>query len=114
LLADRDEDFNTRIGSMRGWQMALERVKPIPRHVAGLDLAGLVLQAECTTPMQVVEYFIAEFFAVEVTGWRKAELAALLTTALGTSDVASTSTFLEEPLRKLLHQMFSLPEYQLG
>jgi len=114
LLADRDEDFNTRIGSMRGWQMALERVKPISRHVADLDLAGLVLEAECTTPMQVVEYFVAEFFAVEVTGSRKAELAASLTTELGTADVASTSTFLEEPLRKLLHQMFSLPEYQLG
>ena len=29
-LADRDEDFNTRYGSFRGWQMAIQRVKPIP------------------------------------------------------------------------------------
>ena len=38
--ADRDEDFNTRLGSMRGWQMALERVKPIDRHVPSLDFSG--------------------------------------------------------------------------
>ena len=30
MLADRDEDFNTRYGSFRGWQMAIQRVKPIP------------------------------------------------------------------------------------
>ena len=29
-LADRDEAFNTRLGSMRGWQMAIERVGPFP------------------------------------------------------------------------------------
>ena len=27
-LADRDEAFNTRLGSMRGWQMAIERAIP--------------------------------------------------------------------------------------
>ena len=30
-MADRDEDFNTRYASYRGWQMAVEKVKPIPR-----------------------------------------------------------------------------------
>ena len=114
LLADRDEDFNTRIGSMRGWQMALERVKPISRHVADLDLAAQVLKAECETPMQVVEFFAAEFFAVELTSSHKVELAASLVAELGSEDVTAAVTFLEEPLRKLLHRMFSLPEYQLG
>ena len=32
--ADRDEDFNTRYGSFRGSQMAIERVKPIPRDIS--------------------------------------------------------------------------------
>ena len=45
--ADRDEDFNTRLGSMRGWQMALERVKPIDRHVSSLDLSGLHAETKC-------------------------------------------------------------------
>ena len=48
MMADRDEDFNTRYGSYRGWQMAIERVKPIPRDTAQLDLdrdgAGARLQ----------------------------------------------------------------------
>ncbi len=34
MAADRDEDFNTRYGSFRGSQLALERVKPIPRDTA--------------------------------------------------------------------------------
>ena len=31
MMADRDEAFNTRLGSMQGWQMAIQRVKPIER-----------------------------------------------------------------------------------
>jgi hypothetical protein len=30
-MVDRDEAFNTRLGSYRGWRMAIEKVKPIPR-----------------------------------------------------------------------------------
>ena len=33
---------------------------------------------------------------------------------LGTKDVLSARTYLEEPLRVLLHLMLSRPEYQLG
>ena len=114
LLADRDEDFNTRLGSMRGWQMALERVKPISRHTARLDLAAKVLQAECATPLQVVDYFAAEFFAVELAQSTRAGLAEFLALELGTDDIGLSASYLEEPLRKLLHQMLSLPAYQLG
>src|ERR1700734_1334102 len=41
--ADRDEDFNTRYGSFRGSQMAIERVKPIPRDLPQVHLAKMVL-----------------------------------------------------------------------
>ena len=43
--ADRDEDFNTRYGSFRGSQMAIERVKPIPRDTAQINLSQMVLDA---------------------------------------------------------------------
>ena len=43
MAADRDEDFNTRYGSFRGWQMAIERVKPIPRDTAQINLSRMVL-----------------------------------------------------------------------
>lgn len=46
-MADRDEDFNTRYGSYRGWQMAVERVKPIPRNAAPVDLSAMVKAAGC-------------------------------------------------------------------
>lgn len=46
---DRDEDFNTRYASYRGWQMAIERVKPISRVIPRLDLTGMVLGAGCKT-----------------------------------------------------------------
>jgi hypothetical protein len=33
---------------------------------------------------------------------------------LGTSDIAVAETYLEEPLRLVLHLIMSQPEYQLG
>jgi hypothetical protein len=114
LLADRDEAFNTRLGSMRGWQMALERVKPISRHTARLDLASWVLQAECTTPLEVVDFLSETFFSVALTDEQKFELAQQLAMDLGGDDIVQAASYLEEPMRKLLHMMLSLPEYQLG
>ena len=46
MAADRDEDFNTRYGSFRGSQMAIERVKPIPRDTAQVNLSRMVLDAK--------------------------------------------------------------------
>lgn len=114
LLADRDEAFNTRLGSMRGWQMALERVKPIPRHTARVDLAGWVLQAEITTPLEVVDLFAQAFFSVPLDDEQKFQFAEQLALELGGTDLNQAQTYLEEPLRRLLHRMLSLPEYQLG
>ena len=114
LLADRDEAFNTRYGSYRGWQMAIERVKPIVRDTARLDLAGEVIRAELTTPTEVVDHFAVRFFSVDIDAQTRASLAEFLVDQLGTDDIASAATYLEEPLRVLVHLMLSLPEYQLG
>ncbi len=114
LLADRDEAFNTRYGSYRGWQMAMERVKPIPRTTARLDLARMVLHAHLETPEQVVDYLARRFLAVPLQEDVRHRLAEFLTAELGTANVEAAATYLEEPLRMLLHVMLSLPEYQLG
>ena len=114
LLADRDEDFNTRYGSYRGWQMAIERVKPIPRHTARLDLAGLVLRQGLETPEDVVRHLVARFFSVPPDPATMAALAEYLEAELGTGDIRAAATYLEEPLRLLLHVLLSRPEYQLG
>ena len=114
LLADRDEDFNTRYGSYRGWQMAIERVKPIPRHTARLDLTGLLLRQGLETPDEVVRYLVARFFSVPPDPATLAALADYLEAELGTGDIRAAATYLEEPLRLLLHVLLSRPEYQLG
>ena len=114
LLADRDEAFNTRYGSYRGWQMAIERVKPIPRHTARLDLTGMVLRAGLETPREVVGYLVERFFAVAPDPATQAALADYLEAELGTGDIRAAASYLEEPLRLLLHALLSRPEYQLG
>lgn len=114
MLADRDEDFNTRLGSMRGWQMAMERVKPIPRQAAKLSLVQQLKTQERSTVGSVIDYWEAEFFSVPLTTAQKSTLAKALVEELGTDDVAISESYAEEGLRKVLHQMLSLPEYQLG
>jgi hypothetical protein len=113
-LADRDEAFNTRYGSYRGWQMALERVLPMPRDVARLQLAQMVVDAGCATPEDVVDHLVARFWSVGIGPADRVRFAELLADELGTRDVVAAASWLEEPLRILLHVLLSAPEYQLG
>lgn len=114
LLADRDEAFNTRYASYRGWQMAIERVKPIPRDIAPVNLTAMVMNAELSSPLEVVDYFAARFLAVALDPKVRESLAEFLETELGTADLAAAESYLEEPLRVFLHVLLSRPEYQLG
>lgn len=113
-LADRDEDFNTRYGSFRGWQMAIQRVKPIPRHTARLSLTEDVLQQELTTASEVVDYFIFRYMRVEPGYDTRTMLIGFLEEELGTSDIPAARTYMEDALRMMLHLLMSQPEYQLG
>jgi len=113
-MADRDEDFNTRLASYRGWQTALQKVKPIPRETAQLNLAGMVRAAGCRNAQQAVDVLLARFLSVPVDAATRTRVGKFLESELGTSDLAAASTFLEEPLRSTLHLILSLPEYQLG
>ncbi len=66
MAADRDEDFNTRYASYRGWQMAIQKVKPIPRDIARLDLSAHgARRTSWRTTEQVVDYFLARFLRVQ-------------------------------------------------
>src|ERR1700674_2062616 len=65
MAADRDEDFNTRYGSFRGWQMALEKVKPIPRDIARLELSRMVLDQHPRDTTQVIDYLIHRFLRAQ-------------------------------------------------
>jgi uncharacterized protein (DUF1800 family) len=114
LNADRNEDFNTRYGSFRGSQMAIERVKPIPRDTAQVSLSAMVLKEHPKTSAQVVDYLVHRFMRVAPSDNTRQKLIAFLDKELGTSDIAAAQTYLEYPLRLLLHLIMSQPEYQLS
>jgi uncharacterized protein (DUF1800 family) len=114
MAADRDEDFNTRYGSYRGWQMAIARVKPIPRTVLQADLAQMVRAEGLATTTQVVDYFLGRFMSVPIGEPERRRLIEFLDRGLGTSDVGRADSYLDDPLRELVHLIMSEPEYQLG
>ena len=113
-MADRDEDFNTRYASYRGWQMAVEKVKPIPRTMPQLDLTAMVKAQGLTRTAEVVDYFAKRFLSVPLDPRQREALIAFLDQELATSDVREAQTWMEDPLRMLLHLIMSTPEYQLG
>jgi hypothetical protein len=112
--ADRDEDFNTRYGSFRGWQMAIERVKAIPRDTAPVNLSRMVLDAKLQNTTQVIDFMIRRFMRVPPSDGRRQEIVSFLNKELGTTDISVARTYLEDPLRLVLHLIMSQPEYQLG
>jgi hypothetical protein len=114
LMADRDEDFNTRYGSYRGWQMAIERVKPIPRHTARLNLSQIVLEQNIENTVELVDYFIARFMQVPPGADSRQMLVNFVSNELGTTDIREAQSYMEDSLRLLLHLVLSQPEYQLG
>jgi hypothetical protein len=114
MLADRDEDFNTRYGSFRGWQMAIERVKAIPRNTAQVNLSRMVTDANLKNTTEVVDYFIKRFMRVPPAEEKRQTMIAFLNKELSTSDIGAAKTYLEDSLRLFLHLLLSEPEYQLS
>ncbi len=114
VIADRDEDFNTRYGSYKGWQLAIQRVKPIPRTTATANLRKMVLDAGLRTTTQAVDALFERFVLVPPDPEFRSELIAFLDSELGTSDLERARSYLEEPLHRLVHLILSVPAYQLG
>lgn len=113
-MADLDQDFNTRYGSYRGWQMALEKVKPIPRHTAKFNLAAIVEAEKLKSSEEIVDHFLKRLMRVPPKSEQRLGLITLLQKEMGTDDIEAAKSFIEDPLRVLVHQIMSLPEYQLS
>jgi hypothetical protein len=107
------EDFNTRYGSLVGWQEAVRRVKPIPRAAAQFDLAAMVLAAGAKISSDAVDHLLARLLRVPVDAEVRQVLIELLERELGTSDLTLAATYLERPLRLVAHLIMSSPQYQL-
>jgi hypothetical protein len=114
LMADADEDYNTRYGSTEGWLEAFRRVKPIPRQPAQINLTQIVTKAGLQTTTDVVDYCLARFLSVPLAADDRQALIDFLNQELGTDRIERAASYLEEPLRLLVHLILSAPEYQLG
>jgi hypothetical protein len=114
MQADRAEDFNTRLASYHAWRKAIEKVKPIPRETAQINLSQMMRQANCKTAGDAVDHLMLRFMSAPVPDGVRQQLALLLTDDLGTSELARADSYMEDALRNLLHVILSLPAYQLG
>ena len=112
-MADRNEDFNTRYGAMRGFQMALQRIKPIMRDAADISVSDLVLRSGAKSTEQAVDALSQQFLAVPLSQAQRSRLQQWLSQELGTTDLTRAKSYMEDSMRHLLHAMLSLPEYQL-
>ena len=110
---ERDEDYNTRYASYRGYVMAFERTRPIPRHVADLNLTAMIAGAHAGTAGAVVDHFAARFLSVPLAQKDRAVFVEFLRGKLGSSTVQPGEQ-LEPALRELLYLVLSTPEYQLS
>ena len=114
MMAGADEDYNTRYGSTHGWQEAFRRVKPIPRFAAQLSMTTIVRQAALASTSEVVDYFLERLLRVPLAADDRQALIDFLTQELGTDRIKPALSYLEEPVRHLVHLLMSTPEYQLG
>ena len=115
LNADKDEDFNTRLGSYRGWQKAIQKVKPIPRFAPKINLTQLIKMNKCESPQEIIDFFTHRFLNVPLDKNLRKKLIFTLENQLGTDQINITNVIdIEQPLRTILHLILSLPEYQLS
>jgi hypothetical protein len=94
--------------------MAVEKVKPIARNTPHIDLTGMVIAAGCKDAADVVDYFGRRFLRVPMAATTRAQLIDFLKRELATDNLEQAQTYMEDPLRVLLHLIMSMPEYQLG
>jgi hypothetical protein len=114
MMADADEDYNTRYGGYRGYVLAYERVKLVERHRLDVDLAEMVREAGSESPEQAVDHLLARFLRVPLESASRDALVAFLEERLGSATLSDRSAAVEDALRSVLYLVFSSTEYQLG
>jgi len=102
---ERDEDYNTRYASYRGYVAAYERTKPIPRKVADLSLTSMMAAAHADTADAIVDQLARRFLSVPLPAKDRAAFVEFMHGKPLTSEPA---------LRELLYLVLSTPEYQVN
>jgi uncharacterized protein (DUF1800 family) len=111
---DRDEDFNTRLASYHAWRKAIEKVKPIERATAQLNVSAMLRAAKCQTTDDAVAHLAQRFLSVKLSVDVQQRIAHMLAQDLGTQQLSEADSYMEDALRNALHVILSLPFYQLG
>ena len=111
---DRDEDFNTRLASYHAWRKAIEKVKPIERATAQLNVSAMLRAAKCQTTDDAVAHLAQRFLSVKLSVDVQQRIAHMLAQDLGTQQLSEADSYMEDALRNALHVILSLPVYQLG
>jgi uncharacterized protein (DUF1800 family) len=102
---ERDEDYNTRYASYRGYLAAYERTKPIPRKVADLSLTAMMAAAHADTADAVVDQLARRFLSVPLPAKDRDAFVEFM---------HGKSLSSEPALRELLYLVLSTPEYQVN
>jgi hypothetical protein len=74
----------------------------------------MVTKVRLQTTTQVVDYFLIRFLRVPLAAEDRQTLIGFLTKELGKDQIQPAESYMEEPLRLLVHLIMSTPEYQLG
>ena len=114
VALERDELFNTRVSTYRGWERAVRRLIPTPRGGARVDMTRMILDAGAATTAEAVDYLLGRFLRVPTAPSTRDALVALLDDELGTPDIGRAETYMEDPLRMVAHLIMSTPEYQIN
>jgi hypothetical protein len=110
---ERDEKFNTRISGYIGWEQAARKLIPTPRHAAQFNLTHMVLESGATTTGDAVDYLMWRMVRVPTAAETRDGLVTFLTDELGTDTIGRAKTYMEDPLRMVVHLIMSTPEYQI-
>jgi hypothetical protein len=113
LLSDQEE-FNTHYASLKGWEEAVRKIKPILRAPAQFSLTDMVFAERAKTTADAIDLLLRRFLAVPIDDEARATTITFLDEQLGTSDLVRARSYLEEPLRLVVHLIMSAPEYQLA
>jgi hypothetical protein len=109
----RTPDYNLAIGIRNGYQKALDRIRPIPRSTAVIDLVSMLKTERKKTADAAVDYFVRLLLRVPVHEKDRTALISFLKREVGGDKIKHDRPALEESLRRLVHLIMSMPEYQL-
>ena len=114
MIADSDEDYNTRFGGYRRDVLAYERIQLVPRHTVDFDLATMARSTGAESGAAAVDHLLLRFLRTPPDDEDRRALIAFLEKQLGSAALDQNSRNLEDALRNVLYVVLSSPESQLG